>query len=197
MGTWKKKDKKTSNNLIEGGTPTLIGANSSFEGSFEGSESICIDGRVRGYIDCKEDVYINKNAYIEGDVTGKNIVVHGKVIGNIIAKDTLLIGEKGKIIGDVSTKIFCVEKGGVLHGKCSMEKQVEKLDMDTEKKGFFNKFSLLNSKRSGNLKSKLDNLEKSINNPSTIEKDLSPKIDEIDDVIEVKQDTDLSSNSVN
>jgi len=187
-----KKEKK----IIEEGTPTLIGENSSFEGNFVGNDSICIDGNFKGYIKCKENVYINQNAFIEGDISGKNVVVHGKVIGNITAKDTLIIGEKGKIIGDVSTKIFAVEKGGVVHGRCNMEKEVQNIEKETRGHNFLEKLSILSSRRSSEIKEKINNLEKSIDAPTKGNNGLEFPIDDSDDVIEVKEVPEDSSNSV-
>ncbi len=172
MGFGKKNREK-----IEEGTPTLIGKNTSFEGNFSGNESICIDGSFKGYIDCRENVFINREAVVEGDIVGKNIVIHGQVRGNIRAREEIVIGEKGRVIGDICTKIFTVERGGVLHGKCHMEKSEE----EKSPSGILEKFSLFGGGKQKSIKDKLEMLDK--------EMDLEPMGDtssqEDDDVIEV------------
>ncbi len=184
-----KKDKKES---IDS-SPTLIGANSSFEGNFKGEDSICIEGTFKGLIECKEDVYINHSAHIEGDISGKNVVVHGKVIGNIIAKETLIIGEKGKVVGDISTKVFSVEKGGILHGNCNMQEQIKDIDKDSRTSSLFEKFSLLTGKKSNEIKEKINDFEKSISISDNKSNPLNMSINDDDDLIEVKESSTESS----
>ncbi len=184
-----KKNKKDNTDA----TPTLIGINSFFEGNLRGSDSICIEGKFKGYIECKENVYINKGAYIEGDISGKNVVVHGKVIGNISAKETLIIGEKGKIIGDVSTKVFSVEKGGVLHGQCNMEEKIKDTEKDSRVSNILEKFSILSSKKDNEIKEKIDSFEKSISNPSSQVKGLDLSMNGDEDLIEVKDSSQSST----
>ncbi|GAB6888857.1 hypothetical protein JCM13304A_23570 [Desulfothermus okinawensis JCM 13304] len=184
-----KKEKKENVDS----SPTLIGSNSAFEGNYKGEDSICIEGTFKGYIECKENVYVNKNAYIEGDITGKNIVVHGKVIGNIIAHETLIIGDKGKIVGDVSTKVFSVEKGGILHGKCSMQEQIKDMEKDSRITSIFEKFSVFSSKKTNDIKQKISNLEKSISDSSDNFNPLDLRLGDDEDLIEVKNAQDDSS----
>ncbi len=177
MGFGKKGKEK-----IEGGTPTLIGKNSSFEGNFSGNDSICIDGAFKGYIDCKENVFINKDAMVEGDIKGKNIIIHGRVKGNITAREEIIIGQKGKVIGDISTKIFTVERGGVLHGKCYMDNKREELKTTST---LLDKISVFGGKKHKTINEKLDVLEEEIINPSPTKDGSSANLEEDDDVIEV------------
>ncbi len=176
MGFAKKREK------IEDGTPTLVGKNSSFEGNFSGNDSICIDGVFKGYIDCKGNVFINKDAVVEGDIKGKNIIVHGRVQGNIIAKEEIIIGQKGKVIGDISTKIFTVETGGILHGKCQMNGGQEEAKNACS---ILDRFSMFGGKKHRTIREKLDVLEKDMVGNCGAESPSTINFEEDDDVIEV------------
>lgn len=136
-----KKDKSKINDSA----PTLIGVNCTLEGNLKGNDSICIEGRVFGEIESEQNVYVNKDAVVEGDIVAQNVVIHGKVIGNIKAKESTLIGNKGRVIGDVNTKVFSVESGGVLHGRCFMESQINEKEGDSKIKNLFDKFSSMSS----------------------------------------------------
>lgn len=175
-------------------TPTLIGAKSVFEGNYKGEDNICIEGIFKGIIECSEDVYINHSALIEGDISGKNVVVHGKVVGNVIAKETLIIGEKGKIVGDISTKVFSVDRGGILHGNCNMQEKIKDIKKDSRTRNLFEKFSILTGKKSNEIKEKINDFEKSISISDNKLNPLDMSINNDDDLIEVKESSTESSN---
>lgn len=177
-----KKDKK----ILDETAPTLIGINCTVEGNLKGSDSVCIEGKVLGQIESEQNVYINKDAVVEGDIIAQNVVIHGKVIGNVTAKEATVIGNHGKVIGDVTTNLFSVETGGVLHGRCSMETQIKNIDEDSRIKNLFEKFSIMSNKKSNHSYSGITQ-----KNHNALENSLKKDLAE-DDIIEIKESSEES-----
>lgn len=177
-----KKEKK----ILDETAPTLIGITCSLEGNLKANESVCIEGKVFGQIESEQNVYINKDAVVEGDIIAQNVVIHGKVIGNVTAKEATVIGTNGKIIGDVTTKLFSVETGGVLHGRCFMETQINNLEEDSRIKSLFEKFSIMANKKSNNIKGGIKKLEQNV-----LTNSFKNEIEE-DDIIEIKESSEES-----
>ncbi len=176
-----KKEKKQ----LDESAPTLIGASCSLEGNIKAGESVCVEGKIVGHIDSEQNVYINKDAVVEGDIIAQNVVIHGKIIGNVTAKEAIVIGSTGKVIGDVNTKLFSVETGGVLHGRCFMETQINNPEEHSKMKSLFEKFSNITNKKAKPI----------ANDITTVGHSLSENLitsEEEDDIVEVTKSADDS-----
>jgi len=99
---------------------TLIGKNSSFEGTLKASGTIRIDGEVQGELLIDGDVYIGENSRIIGNISGVNVIISGLVEGNITATDKIKITSNGRLIGDVSVKSIIVDEDAFFEGRCKM-----------------------------------------------------------------------------
>jgi cytoskeletal protein CcmA (bactofilin family) len=115
----KKSNNKPQRDPSE--VPTLIGANSSFEGEFRGSDSLCIEGRFQGRLETEGTVFINQRAYVQAEIYAQQVYVHGEILGNIYAQEHLNIGATGKVTGEVTTRSLTIATGGFLNGRCQME----------------------------------------------------------------------------
>ena len=105
---------------------TVIGANTDLEGNIRTTESLRIDGRIKGEItaDC---VVIGDGGVILGDVTANKVTVGGKVKGNISAATGLELLPKGQILGDIKTSKLVISDGATFEGNCQMIKGDGKL----------------------------------------------------------------------
>ncbi|QUH26958.1 bactofilin family protein [Serpentinicella alkaliphila] len=110
---------------------TLIGKNSSFEGTLKATGTIRIDGELHGELIISGDVFIGESSKIIGNIAATNIVISGLVEGNINASDKIRITSNGRLVGDVSVKSIIVDEDAFFEGKCKMIdlKQIsEKID---------------------------------------------------------------------
>lgn len=121
----KKKDKSNNNATA---SPTLIGADSSFEGVYKGRESICIEGTFKGNIEGTNNVYVHEGARVTADIKANFVIVHGEVNGNIISEEEINIGATGRVNGDVQTKSLTVVTGGCLNGQCRMQAEESSIE---------------------------------------------------------------------
>jgi cytoskeletal protein CcmA (bactofilin family) len=112
--------KKQRSNHVSSDSTTLIGADSSFEGTYKGRESICIEGEFSGTIQGTNNVYVHEGARVQADIRATFVMVHGEVNGNITSEEEINIGATGQVNGDVETKSLTVVTGGCLNGQCRM-----------------------------------------------------------------------------
>lgn len=99
---------------------TLIGKNTSFEGTLTAEGTIRIDGIIKGDVKVEGDIYIGESSQVVGNIMGSNIIVGGNVDGNIIANEQLRLTSTGRVIGDISVKSLIIDENGVFEGNSKM-----------------------------------------------------------------------------
>ena len=111
------KKNKTPDNL-----DTLIGSKTIFEGVLMSNESICIEGTVKGKVECRGSVVVGQGGKVKADIIAENAFVGGQVNGNIKAKNRLEITSTGKVKGDIETSSLVIAEGVLFEGSCHMTK---------------------------------------------------------------------------
>lgn len=99
---------------------TIIGKDSTIEGTIEVQGGLRVDGVVRGKISTTESLTVGDDGTIEAEINAKVAVIGGKVVGNIFAQEKIELQSKSLVEGDIATKNLIVEEGAVFHGKCDM-----------------------------------------------------------------------------
>lgn len=117
---------------------TLIGSKTIFEGVLMSNESICIEGTVKGKVECKGTVVIGQEAKIKADIVAENVIIGGQVNGNISTKNKLEITTTGKVKGDIETSRLVIAEGVVFEGSCRMNgARSESHSSSADKKSMF------------------------------------------------------------
>ncbi|MBW2553089.1 MAG: polymer-forming cytoskeletal protein [Deltaproteobacteria bacterium] len=109
-----KKDKAPDN------LDTLIGSKTIFEGVLISNESICIEGTVKGKVECRGNVVVGKEGKVKADIIAENAFIGGQVNGNIKAKKRLEITSTGRVKGDIETSSLIIADGVLFEGSCHM-----------------------------------------------------------------------------
>jgi len=109
-----KKDKPPEN------LDTIIGSKTVFEGVLLSNESVCIEGTVKGKIECKGNIVVGKGGKVKADIIAENAFIGGQVNGNIKVKKKLEITSSGKVKGDIETASLIIGEGVVFEGSCHM-----------------------------------------------------------------------------
>lgn len=109
-----KRDKAPDN------LDTLIGSKTIFEGVLISNESICIEGTVKGKIECRGSVVVGQEGKVKADIIAENAFVGGQVNGNIKAKNRLEITSTGRVKGDIETASLVIAEGVIFEGSCHM-----------------------------------------------------------------------------
>ena len=147
--------KKTRASNDSTGSPTVIGADSSFDGIYKGTESICIEGEFRGSIEGTNNVYVHEGARVTADIKASFVMVHGEVNGNIYSAETINIGARGRVNGDVETSSLTVVTGGSLNGQCRMQVE-ENISAGSKSQGRFGSWKRKEAQDNSNKESDVD-----------------------------------------
>jgi cytoskeletal protein CcmA (bactofilin family) len=110
---------------------TLIGPGAFFEGTISCKETIRIDGRFKGKIECGGDLVISDAGKVEGEVIANGVIVAGELAGNVTAKECLHVSKSGKLCGDIFATRLVMERGGIFEGNSHMLSQEQVPELST------------------------------------------------------------------
>ncbi len=110
-------DNKTANSKIE----TIVGPGTELEGNIRTTESLRIDGKIKGEIHA-ETIMIGENGVVLGDITGSHVTIAGKVKGNVAASQVLELLPTGHVLGDIRSHKLVISDGATFEGNSQMTK---------------------------------------------------------------------------
>jgi cytoskeletal protein CcmA (bactofilin family) len=108
---------KAANPKIE----TIVGPGTELEGNLRTTESLRIDGRIKGEIHA-ETIMIGENGVVLGDITATRVTIAGKVKGNVAASQVLEILPTGHVLGDIRSHKLVISDGATFEGNSQMTK---------------------------------------------------------------------------
>lgn len=97
-----------------------LSTDSRVEGEIETDDSLRLDGRFQGTIQCGGTLIIGSNAEIQADILAEKAVVGGRVDGDITAHSKIEIRSTGEIHGDLTAPVLHIDRGVVLEGNCTV-----------------------------------------------------------------------------
>lgn len=97
---------------------TLIGPNSSIDGTIRAAGTLRINGNVTGEIIVAGNVIIGDLSTIQGNIKAENVYIAGTVNGNITATGQLQMTSTAKVVGDVDVKTIIIDEGALFDGRC-------------------------------------------------------------------------------
>lgn len=101
----------------------MIVVNGIVSGSISGL-SVAIGAKeLNADINAKENISIDQNTTINGNISAGNISVGGVVNGNINAENGIIIKSSAVITGDIRTSSIEVSRGAVINGNVSFIKK--------------------------------------------------------------------------
>ena len=98
-----------------------------FEGKYNTSGSVLIRNKFIGEISA-DQIIVDENGQLEGQIKSVELIVSGDVKGNIIA-NSIVIMETGKLSGNITYKQIAVFEGGIINvdGMKQIEEKEEKV----------------------------------------------------------------------
>jgi len=108
------------------GSETIIGVDVTLTGNLRSDGDIQINGKIKGKVDTKSDIFIGEQAIVDGSIKAKNLVVTGTVVGNLQSTEDLEISPTGKVFGDLIAKNLIIKKGATFSGKSLMGEDKKK-----------------------------------------------------------------------
>lgn len=128
------KNMNVQNNRIDTNRiDTLIGETTNIIGNINTAGVVKIDGKYTGDIFTEADLIVGETGFIKGNIEAENISINGYIEGNVKCLDTLEILANGKLYGDAELGNFCMSRGAIFNGKCTMtNKQCTSLKLSVE-----------------------------------------------------------------
>jgi len=117
---------QTSDNVY-GGSPaddddtfSVIDRNSVFDGTFQTTRNLKVEGEVKGTIECKGTLFVASGATVAAKVEADNVTVAGDLNGEVRCRGRLQIMPSGKVRGKVNTQTLVINEGALYEGQLEM-----------------------------------------------------------------------------
>ncbi len=117
---------KSGQDKVDNQLESMIGTESSFQGTLRSKGSIRIDGKVEGGISA-EGVILGERGEVQGDISARTVVIGGKVTGNIHATESLELLSKSQVFGDLHAPQLLIAEGAIFEGSCLMASEKAKV----------------------------------------------------------------------
>ncbi|MFO7951341.1 MAG: polymer-forming cytoskeletal protein [Bacillota bacterium] len=117
---------------------TVIGKETSFNGTINGNGLIRIDGEADGQIYNYGDVIVGEGGRVSVELKAHNVTIAGHYEGTLEAEGRLELKKTGKAIGTFKVNGLLVEEGALLAGKTEMPDADKKTEKG-KKEPIFNK----------------------------------------------------------
>jgi cytoskeletal protein CcmA (bactofilin family) len=99
---------------------TVIGNNITIDGEISGDDTLVVQGTVKGRV-ALEQVIVEADGAIDGDVEVRSIEIFGQLTGNVNARDRVDIRPDGKVTGDLKAPRIQIAEGARFKGHIDME----------------------------------------------------------------------------
>ncbi len=100
---------------------TVVGDKTAVQGNIAATESIRIDGSIKGMIKTEGMLIISRSAKVTGDVYAQSIIIGGSIEGNLYIQDKVEAYEKAEIRGNISAKSLSIDENVIFEGNCSIK----------------------------------------------------------------------------
>jgi cytoskeletal protein CcmA (bactofilin family) len=100
---------------------TVVGKESSVQGTIHSEHSIRIQGAAQGEIESKHAVYVEEGARVNAKVTASEITVSGSVDGQIFSTGRVEIKPTGHVTGEINAASLVMQEGAYFDGQMKMK----------------------------------------------------------------------------
>jgi cytoskeletal protein CcmA (bactofilin family) len=103
---------------------THIGPTISFDGVLTCTDSLRLDGYVRGDIVMRDaELTIGQSAKVEADIRGLRVLILGTVNGNVTASERIELGASANVTGGLSANRVVIVDGARFTGRVDMDRR--------------------------------------------------------------------------
>jgi cytoskeletal protein CcmA (bactofilin family) len=94
---------------------------SSFDGTFNLTRDLRVEGEVKGTISCKGTLFVANGATVNANVEAESITIAGDLNGDVVCRSRLQILPSGRVKGKITTPILIINEGAAYDGELVME----------------------------------------------------------------------------
>jgi cytoskeletal protein CcmA (bactofilin family) len=103
---------------------TNIGPSVTIHGELSCSESLRLDGHVRGDIVLRDaELTIGQSAKVDADIRGLRVLILGTVNGNVTAAERIELGATAIVTGGLSANKVVIVDGARFNGRVDMDRR--------------------------------------------------------------------------
>lgn len=102
---------------------TIIGKGTSIVGDLKVTNSLRVDGKVKGNVQATDTVVVGKEGEVKGEIRAKSVFLAGKVNGNVFASGKVYLETKASIVGDISSACLVIHEGASFDGQSKMQRE--------------------------------------------------------------------------
>jgi cytoskeletal protein CcmA (bactofilin family) len=106
---------------------SVIDRFSNFDGTYQSTRDVRIEGQVKGTIECQGTVHIAQGANVSAKIEADNISVAGDLDGDINCRGRLQILPSGKVRGKINTVTLVINEGAHYEGELEMAARDDRL----------------------------------------------------------------------
>jgi cytoskeletal protein CcmA (bactofilin family) len=96
---------------------TSVDATSELEGRLRSRQTLRIDGRVKGEVECEKAVLVGETARVFASIAADEVQIAGVVEGDIAARRKITLLRTAVVQGDLTTPGIVIEEGAKLKGR--------------------------------------------------------------------------------
>lgn len=100
---------------------SVIDQFSNFDGTYQSTRDLRIEGQVKGTIECRGTLHIAQGANVNAKVEAENISVAGELDGEITCRGKLLLLPSGRVHGKINTVSLIIHEGAFYEGELEMQ----------------------------------------------------------------------------
>ncbi|HZS00228.1 MAG TPA: polymer-forming cytoskeletal protein [Chloroflexota bacterium] len=100
---------------------TVVGKESSVQGTIRSEHSIRIQGSAQGEIESKHAVYVEEGARVNAKVTASEITISGSVDGQVFSTGRVEIKPTGHVTGEINAASLVMQEGAYFDGQMKMK----------------------------------------------------------------------------
>ncbi|HYI25594.1 MAG TPA: polymer-forming cytoskeletal protein [Thermomicrobiales bacterium] len=94
---------------------------SSFDGTFNLTRDLRVEGEVKGTISCKGTLFVAQGATVNANVEAESITIAGDLNGEVTCRSRLQILPSGRVKGKITTATLVINEGAAYDGELVME----------------------------------------------------------------------------
>ncbi len=98
----------------------VIAKGTTIEGKFSSTETVQINGTIKGEVFCDKQLIMGPTGWIEGTIRTNSATIKGYIKGTIITKGLLHLESTAKIDGKILARTIEVEEGAQYTGECKI-----------------------------------------------------------------------------
>jgi cytoskeletal protein CcmA (bactofilin family) len=100
---------------------TVVGEESSIQGTIRSEHSIRIQGAAQGEVESKRAVYVEEGARVNAKIIAAEITISGQVEGQVFSTGRVEIRPTGRVTGEVNAASLIMQEGAYLDGQIKMK----------------------------------------------------------------------------